>query len=81
MRKRQGNKRKKKGHSGVTNAPEGNLCPPKTPTEVPPTQESREGQIKILPYPKAGERAASLTPKKEERGAESSGRLGGSTDL
>lgn len=64
----------KKGHSGVTSAPEGNLCPPKTPTggtSLPSGQQGKQGresQIKILPYPKARERAASLTPKRRGRG-------------
>lgn len=48
---------------------------------LPSLQESRESQIKILPYPpKNGEELPSLTPKKEERGVESSGRMCGSTD-
>lgn len=86
MRKGQGNKRKK-GHSGVTNAPEGNVCPLETPTEGTPLpvgkqgKQGRESQTKILPYPKAKERAASLTPKKEKRGVESTERMCGSTDL
>lgn len=71
----------------MTNAPEGNLCPLKTSTGGTPLpaekqgKQGRESQIKISPYPKARERAARLTPKKEKRGVESTGRMCGSTDL
>lgn len=83
MRKEQGNKRKKRSLWSDQCSRGQSIS--KTPTGVPHAgkqgKQGRDCQIKILSYPKAEERAASLTPKKEERGAESSGKMCGSMDL
>lgn len=66
----------------MTNASEGNLCPFKTATEGTPLPAGKQGKSNqdfTIP-PKNGEELPSLTPKKEERGVESSGRMCGSTD-
>lgn len=72
MRKGQGNKRKKKGHSGVTNAPEGNLYPPKTPTGVPHAgkqgKQGRESQIEIITMPPNLGKELRVSPLRERKG-------------
>lgn len=59
----------KKGHSGVTSAPEGNLCPPKTPTGGTPLPSGKQGKSNQDFYhtPKPG-KELQVSPLRKRRG-------------